>query len=53
MLSGTQQIYGATEDVLNAETLRSVYGLTVDVEQKDGRTYTIFENETKNHKLFF
>ncbi len=53
MLSDTQQIYGTAEDVLKAENLRSVYGLTVDVEQRDGRTYTIFENENKNHKLFF
>lgn len=53
MMSGTHQIFGNTQEVLNKENLQAVYGLTVSVEKGKFRDYTAFEDELGIHRLIY
>ena len=53
MMSGTHQIFGNTDEVLNEKNLQEVYGLTAFLEKGKFRDYAVFEDNLGMHKLVY
>lgn len=53
MLSEGHQFFGSVDNVMTEDNLNTIYGLSTEIGYKDKRRFTIFENKTNTHKLFF
>ncbi len=53
MLTDNGFFFGKSDDILSEANLRNIYDLNVELKENEFRKYAIFENNDKNHRLFY